>query len=54
MIPKLIERRLGPLGVAWLLYDVWKRLPTYRQGQLKTQAADLAKKGSATIARIRA
>jgi hypothetical protein len=54
MFPKLIARRLGPLGVAWLLYDVWKRLPAHRQAQLKTQAADLAKKGSARIARIRA
>jgi hypothetical protein len=54
LIPKLIARRLGPVAVAWTLYDVWKRLPAHRRAQLSAQAADLAKKGSARFARIRA
>ena len=26
-LPKLVSRRLGPVGVALIAYDVWKHLP---------------------------
>ena len=30
-MPRLLRPRLGPLGVALTLYDVWRRLPPRQQ-----------------------
>ena len=61
MLPKLLVRRLGPLGVAVTLYDIWRHLPEKQRQQLVgqvrkhgTRAASYAvKQGSAQIRKRR-
>jgi hypothetical protein len=54
-------RRLGPVGVAFLAYDVWKRLPKKQQEQLikhgrkaGSEALTLLKRESARLQARRA
>jgi hypothetical protein len=41
----LLRRRIGPIGVALTLFDVWRRLPP----QQRKQALDLARKHGPTV-----
>jgi hypothetical protein len=34
VLPRLLLRRLGPLGVALTVYDVWRHVPEKRREQL--------------------
>ena len=34
-MPRLITRRLGPVGIALTMWDVWRRLPKQRRWVLK-------------------
>jgi hypothetical protein len=34
LLPRLLLRRLGPLGVAVTVYDVWRHVPPARREQL--------------------
>jgi hypothetical protein len=33
-LPRVLVRRLGPIGVALTVYDVWRHLPPKRRQQL--------------------
>jgi hypothetical protein len=33
-LPKLLGRRLGPVGVGFIVYDVWRHLPAKQREQL--------------------
>jgi len=37
-LPKIVRRRVGPLGTAFLLWDVWKRIPPKQRRKLLAQA----------------
>jgi hypothetical protein len=45
-VPRLLRPRIGPLGVALTLYDVWRRLPP-RQ---RKQVLNLARKHGPRVA----
>ena len=45
-MPRLLRPRVGPLGVALTLYDVWRRLPP-RQ---RKQVLELARKHGPRVA----
>jgi hypothetical protein len=36
-LPRLLVRRLGPVGVALTVYDVWRHLPEKQRDQLLEQ-----------------
>ena len=37
-LPKVLGRRLGPVGVALVVYDVWRHLPAKQREQLLEQS----------------
>jgi hypothetical protein len=37
-MPRLLTRRLGPVGVALTLYDIWRRLPPKQRKWVMQQA----------------
>jgi len=37
-LPKVLGRRLGPVGVALTVYDVWRHLPAKQREQLIEQS----------------
>ena len=37
-MPRLVTRRLGPVGVALTLWDVWRRLPPKQRRWMMQQA----------------
>ena len=50
-MPRLITRRIGPVGVALTLWDVWRRLPPRQRQwmlqQARTHGPRLAKQAAA-------
>jgi hypothetical protein len=49
-VPRIVTRRLGPIGVALTAYDVWRRIPKrYRRrilSEVAKQGPRLAKEAS--------
>jgi hypothetical protein len=49
-VPRIVTRRLGPIGVALTAYDVWRRIPKrYRRrivSEVVKQGPRLAKEAS--------
>jgi hypothetical protein len=49
-VPRIVTRRLGPIGVALTAYDVWRRIPKrYRRriiSEVVTQGPRLAQEAS--------
>jgi hypothetical protein len=49
-VPRIVTRRLGPIGIALTAYDVWRRIPKrYRRriiSEVVTQGPRLAKEAS--------
>jgi hypothetical protein len=60
-LPRFLVRRLGPVGVALTVYDLWRHLPAERRQQLLEQgrkhggraARFVVKEGSAQLTKRR-
>jgi hypothetical protein len=37
-MPRLLTRRVGPLGIALTAYDIWRRLPAKQRQQILSAA----------------
>jgi hypothetical protein len=50
LVPRIVTRRLGPIGLALTAYDVWRRIPkSYRRriiSEVAKQGPRLAKEAS--------
>jgi len=61
VLARFLIRRLGPVGVALTVYDVWRHLPAKRRQQLLDQGQNhgtraarfVIKEGSAQIRKLR-
>jgi hypothetical protein len=52
-MPRLLKPRVGPLGVAMTLYDVWRRLPPKQRKQVVQLARKHGPKVAARVLELR-
>jgi hypothetical protein len=38
-VPRIVTRRLGPIGIALTAYDVWRRIPKRYRRQILSEVA---------------
>lgn len=52
-MPRLLRPRVGPVGVALTLYDIWRRLPPRQRKQLIALARKHGPQAAARIMQLR-
>ena len=52
-MPRLGKLRPGPVGVAFALYDIWRRLPPKQRKQLLTLARKHGPRAAAKVLQVR-
>jgi len=53
LLTRFLARRAGPVGVAFTLYDIWRRIPAKQRKRLLAQARKQAPRVASSVARKR-